>query len=270
VYAGWIGFQNGAYGAYMDHSPPADRTGALHFTAPVKISSTKVGTAFYVRLVAGDRGRIDAIYLGTDVHDVPVTPANVQANNGGAGKLDCQPALRDPGLKGVRALGKPCEMPASTRWRLHLVQSLDAGATAPRLTDQLLRPGSVHPGDLCTLGINCLPDDNRDITDVNDIRIDATGGFQVAYTAENDARTHNEVDFQCQTGGPGLYAGVTVRSCRAAARAATPIRPVAAPPPLARTSLAATGTSAVVPAFGLLVLAAAALLRRRQSLRPQG
>ncbi|MCW2571111.1 MAG: hypothetical protein JWO88_1169 [Frankiales bacterium] len=268
VYAGWIGFQNGAYGAYIDHSPPADGSGALHFTPPVKISAPTVGTAFYVRMVAGSRGRVDVIYLGTDVHDVPVTPANVQANMGGAGKLDCQPALRDPGLKGVRALGKPCEMPASTRWRLHLVQILDADSAHPHPDDQVLRPDSVHPGDLCTLGINCLPDDNRDITDVNDVRIDASGGFQVAYTAENDARTHNEVDFQCQTGGPGLYAGVAVRSCRAAPQGASPVVPVKGPPPVAAPrprSLAATGAGRLLPGLGLMALLLGVAVRRRRS-----
>jgi hypothetical protein len=148
------------------------------------------------------------------------------------------------------------------------VQSLDADSAAPHLTDQLLRPDSVHPGDLCTLGINCLGDDNRDITDVNDIRIDATGGFQVAYTAENNTRTHNEVDFQCQTGGPGLYAGVAVRSCRAAARAATPVTPGAAPasaPTSGRGALAATGSHELVPGLALLALAIAGLLHRRRS-----
>ncbi len=217
VYVGWIGYQNGAYGAYLSHSRPADSGNALHFSTPVKVSSAEARTAYYVRLVAGDRGRVDLIYLGTRVHDVPVTPANLLAYQGGEGRVDCQPAVRDPGNKGVRALGKPCELPATTRWQLHLVQTLDADSPHPHLSDQLLRKDPVHPGDLCTLGINCLSHDNRDITDVNDIKIDATGGFQVAYTAENNTRTHNEVDFQCQTGGPGLFAGVRVKSCRVGA-----------------------------------------------------
>lgn len=267
VYVGWIGYQNGEYGAYLSHSGPADATKDLHFSAPAKISSPTVHTAYYIRLVAGDRGRVDAIYLGTPLKNIPVTPTNLQNYMGADGGIDCQPATRDPGLKGVRALGKPCELPARTRWKIHLVQSLNADAARPTLTDQLLTPASVHPGDLCTLGINCLPDDNRDITDVNDIRIDATGGFQVAYTKEDDARTKDEVDFQCQTGGPGLYVGVAVTSCRAATIIA-PHKPAPSPPrPVVVAGgphLAATGLGIGLPAASLMLLGLGIGLGRRR------
>src|SRR5207253_5564426 len=121
--------------------------------------------------------------------------------------------------KGVRDYGKPCEMPATSPWYLYLAQTLDvvpgASAHTPTFLTQKLRNDPVHIGDICTLGIFCLGDDNRDLADTNDVKIDRTGGFQVAYTFEGYPATgpHNEIDFQCQTDGPGLYANVKVRSC---------------------------------------------------------
>ena len=72
----------------------------------------------------------------------------------------------------------------------------------------------MHTGDICTLGIFCLGDDNRDIADVNDVKIDRSGGAQVAYTWESAKGTRTEIDFQCQRSGPGLYRHRRVRDCR--------------------------------------------------------
>ena len=113
-------------------------------------------------------------------------------------------------------VGKPCKLPANTPWYLYLAQTLDGGKS---FSVQKLRDDAVHTGDICTLGIFCLPADNRDLADTNDIKIDATGGFQVAYTYETTDGTRKEIDFQCQTGGPGLYANTGVTSCQAVAAA---------------------------------------------------
>ncbi len=211
------------YDVFVNYSPtPGDRTGdgSLRFGKAAQVSHFPAETAYFPRLVAGDRGRIDVIFLGTDVINVPVTPENLKKYDGSdPTKPNCSPNKSDPAGKGVRFPGKPCELPASAQWHLYLAQSLNAASTAPTFTQQRLRPGAVHKGDICTLGIFCLDDDNRDLGDVNDIKIDRSGGAQVAYTYESypvgAPAGRTEIDFQCQRSGPGLYAGVAVRDCRA-------------------------------------------------------
>lgn len=206
------------YDVFLNYSAPADSTGALHFGPARRVSGPASHTAYLPRLVAGDSGRVDVIYLGTAVRNVPVTPANLQTYNGSNPSLpNCSPNKTDPN-KGVRYPGKPCQLPATAAWYIYLAQSLNAASSAPTFAVQSLRPDPMHMGDICTLGIFCLSDDNRDLADTNDVKIDATGGAQVAYTDESYPSTapsgRTEIDFQCQTGGPGLYAGVSVRSCR--------------------------------------------------------
>jgi hypothetical protein len=130
-----------------------------------------------------------------------------------------------------------------------------------------LRTDPVHVGDICTVGIFCLPGDDRDLADVNDIKIDKTGGAQVAYTFETADRTHTQIDFQCQSGGPGLYAGVPVRDCHLAPVVVTNPRPPAGEPSASGGgSLASTGgLPYAVPAAFLFVLALMFTRRRRRS-----
>src|SRR5207253_2030933 len=133
--------------------------------------------------------------------------------------------------------------------------TLSGTSAPPTFTNQKLRPDAVHTGDICTLGIFCLGDDDRDLADVNDIKIDSTGGAQIAYTWEDPGRTRTEIDFQCQTSGPGLLAGATVRSCQAAAVGGTGAG-------AAGGTLPATGRSPALAALGIALLAAAASGRR--------
>lgn len=206
------------YDVFLNYSPPADSSGALRFGNGRRVNQgTSVRTAYFPRLVVGDRGRVDLIFLGTSVRNVPVTPTNkTQFDGSDPSRPNCQPEVGDPGGKGIRFPGKPCELPATAAWYIYLAQSLNAASAAPTFTQQKLRPDSMHMGDICTLGIFCLGDDNRDLADVNDIKIDASGGAQVAYTYESYPTTgpRTEIDFQCQQSGPGLYAGISVTPCR--------------------------------------------------------
>jgi hypothetical protein len=212
------------YDVFVTYSRPADNTGALHFrdngtgTAAVnQVSHLPAETAYFPRLVAGDRGRVDVIYLGTLVKNVPATvanKANAQYDGHDPDQPNCRPEITDPGEKGFRFIGKPCELPASAPWYLYLAQSMNANTATPSFTQKRVRSDPVHLGDICTLGIFCLEGDNRDLGDVNDIKLDRTGGAQIAYTYETPTGSRTEIDFQCQRGGPGLYAGVTVRDCR--------------------------------------------------------
>lgn len=217
VYISFPAFLHGEYDAFVAHSPPADSSGALHFGKPVKVNGPAVKTAYFVRVVAGDPGRVDVIYLGSPVKNVPATPANKATYDGSDPQQpNCTPEVTQvTGLHGVRFPGKPCQLPATAPWYLYLGQSLNLTSGSPAFTTVKLRPDAVHTGDICTLGIFCLPGDNRDLADTNDVKIDSTGGAQVAYTAEARDGSSQEIDFQCQKSGPGLYRGVRVRDCTA-------------------------------------------------------
>lgn len=214
VYVAFPAYLQHEYDAFVAYSPPADAAGTMHFGPPHKASAPDVHTAYFARLVAGDSGRIDVIYLGSPVPNVVVTPQNKVTYDGSdPSKPNCQPEVTSAGSQGVRYPGKPCQLPATAPWYLHLAQSLNATSDTPAFTDVLMRQDAVHTGDICTLGIFCLDGDDRDLADTNDVRISSTGGAQVAYTAELADRSHDEIDFQCQAGGPGLFAGVRVKDC---------------------------------------------------------
>lgn len=265
VYIAYPAFLNGEYGIYYQWAPPSD-TGALSFSQPVKVSDADSHTAYYPRLVAGDNGRIALIYLGTPTKNVPATAVNKENYRGGNDGPDCSPEVSDPGNHGVRFPGKPCMLPAKAQWYLYLATSTNATSSAPSFTRQKLRPDAVHPGDICTLGIFCLSGDNRDLADINDIKIDATGGIQVAYTYEQPDSSANEIDFQCQTGGPGLYAGVTPTACTAAAPPPTTGGSGGKPTtkPTGQQKMPTTGMPGWV-GLGALVAAAGALALRRRT-----
>ena len=260
VHIAFPAYRDGEFGAYYASSSPAAADGTLKFSAPVKVSGGDVHTAYFTRLVAGDAGRVDLIYLGTPTKNVIATPQNKLTYAGAAGQPNCTPEVGDPGGKGLRFPGKPCELPPSTQWYLYLAQTLNGTAATPAFTTQKLVDEPVHTGDICTLGIFCLGDDNRDLADVNDIKIDATGGAQIAYTWESADGKRTEIHFQCQTGGPGLLAGVSVSSC---------LTPAAAAPATGTQggTLPATGGPAAAGA-GVVLLGGALLLRRLTRTRP--
>src|SRR4051812_12648032 len=74
VYVTFPSYKAGEYDVYVAHSPPAGATNNLTFSAPLKVNPPTVKTAYFTRLVAGDSGRIDVIYLGTAVQNVAATP----------------------------------------------------------------------------------------------------------------------------------------------------------------------------------------------------
>jgi hypothetical protein len=265
VYIAYPAFLDGEYGIYYQWSPPSE-TGALTFSRPVKVNGADSHTAYYPRMVAGDTGRIGLIYLGTPFKNVPATAINKTNVRGGDNTPNCSPELDAPGQHGVRFLGKPCMLPDNTQWYLYQATSLNATSATPGFTTQKMRPDSVHPGDICTLGIFCLGADNRDLADVNDIKIDASGGMQVAYTWQAPDAKHNEIIFQCQTGGPSLYAGTALKACTSGAAplpaGKPPVRPPVAKPPSGGGGLPATGLPGWVSVAALASFAAALLTAR--------
>lgn len=271
VYVAYPAFLNGEYGIYYQWAKPSD-TGNLQFSAPRKVSSGDAHTAYYPRMVAGDDGRIALIYLGTPYKNVPATATNkANVHGGGDGAPDCSPEVAAPGDHGVRFLGKPCMLPDDTKWYLYLATSFNATTDGPVFENQKMRPDSVHPGDICTLGIFCLGGDNRDLADVNDIKVDATGGIQVAYTYEAPDAKSNQIIFQCQVAGPGLYAGVTPKSCQSKATTTPPKKPTTprVPPKVSggQTTMPTTGLPGwlAVAALGAAGAAVVTLRARRRA-----
>lgn len=266
VYVATPAYFGNEYGIYYAWSPPADASGALHFTAAYKVNAPDVHTAYYPRMVAGDAGRVELIYLGTPFKNVVSTPANKQTYNGGGdNEPNCQPELIAGEQHGARFPGKPCMLPDNTPWYLYFAQTLNGTAETPSFATQKLRADAVHYGDICTLGIFCLDNDNRDLADVNDIKIDATGGFQAAYTWEAQDSSRNEIVFQCQTGGPGLYQGVTVKSCRTQDFVVDPPDAFHHPgtKPGGGSGLPATGLPGLLGVAAAVALAASLVVRRR-------
>jgi hypothetical protein len=268
VYVTFPAYLHGEYDAYIDYSPAADASSALHFGAPIRVNPASVHTAYYIRAVAGDRGRIDVMYFGSPTRNLVVTPQNKATYNGSnPNQPNCTPEA-GTNVQGARFIGKPCQMPASAKWYLYLAQSLDLTSAHPHFVTVKARPDSVHTGDICTLGIFCLPGDDRDLADVNDIKVDSSGGVQVAYGAENLKHTHTEIDFQCQRSGPGLYARVKVRDCQAGPASPGHSSPVTSGIGALAGLGRVLGRGAPVLLWAGLLTAAAAALRRRPTPQP--
>ncbi|MFL6238585.1 MAG: hypothetical protein ACJ735_03695 [Actinomycetes bacterium] len=270
VYVSLPTYVSGQYQMYVVYSPEADGAGLLHFRPPVKVNAPEAKTAYFGRIVAGDTGRIDILYLGSSTANVNATPTNIAADNGtDTTKPNCVPGATEPG-HGVKFPGKPCELPATAKWYLYMAQSLDFTSSKPAVSNTLLRSDPVHVGDICTAGIFCLPGDDRDLADTNDIKIDPTGGAQVAYTYEKPDRSETNIQFQCQQSGTGLYAGVNVRDCQAAAAVTTrTTHGVNSRQAHGGRGLATTGgLHLALPALFVVLLAI--VVRRRRALRCDG
>jgi len=237
-------FLDGEYRAYFAYAPPAPN-GSLAFGAPIVVNGPDIHTSYFVRAVAGDAGRFAVMYLGSPVKNVEATATNKVMYDGSDPKQpNCQPEASGAGAYGVRFPGKPCMMPADAPWYGELTVIRQAGSPSPSLTTVRLRPDAVHTGDICTLGIFCLPSDDRDLADTNDLRIDATGGVQLAYTYESADKKVKQIHFQCQQSGPGLLASVGVKPCQALAAS------VAAPTPVNTPAPSTKGAGARMPATG--------------------
>jgi hypothetical protein len=214
VYIAFPAFLNGEFGAYYAYSKAPGADGKLTFSKPVKVNGPDVHSAYFVRAIAGDEGRAAITFVGTPAKNVVATPSNKQTYSGADAKLpNCRPEVGTE-VHGVRFPGKPCMLPKDSPWFIYVAQTSDGTSASPTFQVTRLRNDPMHIGDICTLGIFCLTDDNRDLADTNDIKLDATGGIQVAYTYETPDSTRTYIDFQCQQGGVGLYADVDLKPCQ--------------------------------------------------------
>jgi hypothetical protein len=120
---------------------------------PIKVTSD-TGTHFYPAIAAGDPGHVVIAYIVT-TSVIPQLPY---------GKP------------------RPGEDPKA-KWFVYLSRSLDLTSSHPTWVREQLSPRAIHTGDVCTLGIFCLPGlQNRDLLDFIDVVMDPSGMVHVAYT----------------------------------------------------------------------------------------
>jgi hypothetical protein len=147
--------------------------------APYLVNAPNSGTHFFATIAAGDPGHVDVAFLGTPTQ-VPVLPS---------GK--------------PQAGGDPNAM-----WKLYFAQSLDLNLGTPTWSVTEVTPNPMHQGDICTLGIFCIPVvSDRSLLDFIDVAIDANGMGHVAYTENNNQNQTNSTWVANQGTGPSAGTG---------------------------------------------------------------
>jgi hypothetical protein len=125
--------------------------------APSKVTSDK-GTHLFAAIDAGAPGKVDIAYLASKSL-IPTLPYGKPA----------------PG--GV----------ADATWDVFMSQSLNFRSAHPRWTTTRITERPMHVGDVCVLGIFCLPGiSNRDLLDFIDVVVDPAGRAHIAYTDDSD------------------------------------------------------------------------------------
>ena len=153
-----------------------------HWSAPVKVNSSAVKTTTFPWIVAGDAGRIDVVYYGTD------------------------------------ATGpSPETVPGTSQWRVYMAQSLNATSATPTFEEVVATP-VMHEGSICTSGTGCAAG-TRDLLDFFQVDIDELGLANIVYTKNFPTSGGEFVTFVQQNGGTTLLnatpTAVTVRTFRA-------------------------------------------------------
>jgi hypothetical protein len=141
---------------------------------PIKVNRGPNTTTF-PWIVAGDPGKIDIVYYGTNE-------------------------------KGE----SPETVPPTSRWRVWMAQSLNALDANPTFKENPAT-GFMHQGAICTSGTGCAPG-TRDLLDFFQIDVDASGMANITYTDNlntppaGGTDLHQEwITFVQQKGGKGLY-----------------------------------------------------------------
>ncbi len=141
---------------------------------PIKVNRGPSTTTF-PWIVAGDAGKIDVVYYGTNE-------------------------------KGP----SPEEVPQTSKWRVWMAQSLNALDPSPNFKENPAT-GFMHQGSICTSGTGCEPG-TRDLLDFFQVDVDEKGFANIAYTDNlntppaGGTDEHQEwITFVQQKGGKGLY-----------------------------------------------------------------
>jgi hypothetical protein len=129
---------------------------------PYKVNAD-TGTHFFPAIAVGDPGRVDVAYIRTPAV-IPVNPYGKPSPGGGDGDS----------------------------WYVYMAQSTNVRAGSPTWNVVQAAPGTIHVGDVCTLGIFCIDSTtglpltgaNRSLLDFIDIAVDPRGFAHAAYTAD--------------------------------------------------------------------------------------
>ncbi|HJP67112.1 MAG TPA: sialidase family protein [Actinomycetota bacterium] len=143
---------------------------------PYKVNSAR-GTHYFPAIAAGDPGKVVVTYLATPFI-TPTLPNGKPQPNGDA--------------------------PAS--WDVYLAQSLNLKSGHPTWQNVKVTKRVMHHGDICTLGIFCLPGTNRNLLDFIDIVVDSRGYAHVVYTDDANYDPKAVVSAN-QTTGPTVGRG---------------------------------------------------------------
>jgi hypothetical protein len=127
--------------------------------APYRVTTDK-GTHYFATIAAGEPGKVDVAYIGTDKQ----VPININGKPFPGGDFEAE-------------------------WNVYLAQSLDLRGGKPTWHVERLTHTPIHVGDVCTIGIACLPGEvfgfeNRNLLDFIDVVVDAAGMAHVAYTED--------------------------------------------------------------------------------------
>jgi hypothetical protein len=157
------------------------------WSPPQTVSRTPANTAIFPWAAAGDTGKLDVVYYGTE-YDGP---------------------------------GPPDTYPASAAWRVYFAQNLHADKVGPPFK-QVEVSSVVHLGGVCEMGIGCSG--NRDLFDDFGVAASPTTGLaSIAYTDDQYTNTPAEpplpsctpersntircdhTNVATQTDGPGIF-----------------------------------------------------------------
>ena len=148
-------------------------------------SPAETGTHFFPAIAAGDPGKVDVAYLRTN-EIVPTDPL---------GKAD-------PGGCAGPGNGNPTTYPPTCSWNLYAAQSVNLGMGTSRATWTVsqITTTPMHVGDICNLGIFCIPgtSSNRNLLDFITEDLDPNGCAHIAYADDN---TVNKLRAANQTSG---------------------------------------------------------------------
>ncbi len=161
--------------------------------------STKPQTDLFPTIAAGEPGHVAVGWLRTD-EIVPTDPLGKFDPGGCAG----------PGTAGVPTYPPTC------KWNLFAAQSANLTQKPGKQTWTIgqLTPKPMHVGDICNLGIACLPNiSNRNLLDFNSETLDPTTGcVHIAYADDHNLYgtgkdRSNRLRVANQLSGPSILGG---------------------------------------------------------------
>lgn len=142
------------------------------WTTPVTVSQGP-GQAIFPWIVAGDAGRVDVVWYGT----------NATGNNNNVDDM-----------KGAQ-------------WRVYLAQSLDALNATPTFEVAAVTPDPIHNGTVSTMGLSTSPNaPDRCLGDFFTVALDPQGYAHLSFNKCTRGSDPTRVLYARQTGGASLYA----------------------------------------------------------------